>query len=151
MLNNCSPLFLHGQPSIFLPVSCLQMDSGALEGLKRRNHSVSRSEPGDTPPLPIFLQQGSAFPPIPQLAGTSPIDKYARILFPMTFALFNLAYWYIYLSKETMEEARYVHLYCGQISSMRDDTLGCRTTHNHSAFSQEIRFSVSSQRGLIAF
>lgn len=120
------------------------MDSGALEGLKRRNHSLSRSEPGDTPPLPIFLQQGSAFPPIPQLAGTSPIDKYARILFPMTFALFNLAYWYIYLSKETMEEARYVHLYCEQISSRRDDTLGC-------SFSQEIRFSVSSQRGLIAF
>eukprot|EP00066_Takifugu_rubripes_P006003 XP_003970484.1 PREDICTED: gamma-aminobutyric acid receptor subunit alpha-6 [Takifugu rubripes] len=89
----------------FAFVASALIDS-ALEGLKRRNHSVSRSEPGDTPPLPIFLQQGSAFPPVPQLAGTSPIDKYARILFPMTFALFNLAYWYIYLSKETMEEAR---------------------------------------------
>uniref|UniRef100_H3C5A5 Gamma-aminobutyric acid type A receptor subunit alpha6a n=1 Tax=Tetraodon nigroviridis TaxID=99883 RepID=H3C5A5_TETNG len=86
----------------------LSMDSSAPEGLKRRNHSVSCSEPGDTPPLPIFLQQGSAFPPNPQLAGTSPIDKYARVLFPVAFALFNLAYWYIYLSKETMEEARFV-------------------------------------------
>lgn len=88
------------------------MDSSTLEGLKRRNHSVSRSEPGETPPLLIFLQQGSAFPPVPQLAGTSPIDKYARVLFPMAFALFNLLYWYIYLSKETMEEARYIsHLW----------------------------------------
>lgn len=69
---------------------------------------ASRGEPGGTPPLPIFLQQGSAFPPIPQLAGTSPIDKYARVLFPVAFALFNLAYWYIYLSKETMEGARCV-------------------------------------------
>uniref|UniRef100_A0A673BU79 Gamma-aminobutyric acid (GABA) A receptor, alpha 6a n=1 Tax=Sphaeramia orbicularis TaxID=375764 RepID=A0A673BU79_9TELE len=75
-------------------------------GLKRRNHSVCRSEPDDAPPLPIFLQQGSAFPQIPQLAGTSPIDKYARILFPLAFALFNLVYWYIYLAKDTMEQAR---------------------------------------------
>ncbi len=84
-----------------------QLDSNTQEGLKKRNHSVCRSEPGDAPQLPIFLQQGSAFPPIPQLAGTSPIDKYARILFPLTFALFNLVYWYIYLAKDTMESARY--------------------------------------------
>uniref|UniRef100_A0A3B5LU74 Gamma-aminobutyric acid type A receptor subunit alpha6a n=1 Tax=Xiphophorus couchianus TaxID=32473 RepID=A0A3B5LU74_9TELE len=71
----------------------------------RRNHSVSCSEVGYTPPVPIFLQQGSAFPQIPQLAGTSPIDLYARILFPLTFALFNLGYWYIYLTKETIESA----------------------------------------------
>uniref|UniRef100_A0A665W550 Gamma-aminobutyric acid (GABA) A receptor, alpha 6a n=1 Tax=Echeneis naucrates TaxID=173247 RepID=A0A665W550_ECHNA len=76
------------------------------EGLKRRNHSVCCSEPGDDPPLPIFLQQGSAFPQIPQLAGTSPIDTYARVLFPLGFALFNLIYWYIYLAKDTMEKAR---------------------------------------------
>lgn len=83
-----------------------QLDSGSREGLKRRNHSICRSEP-DAPPLPIFLQQGSAFPQIPQLAGTSPIDKYARILFPLAFALFNLIYWYIYLAKDTMEGPRY--------------------------------------------
>lgn len=69
---------------------------------------MCHSEPGDAPPLPIFLQQGSAFPQIPQLAGTSPIDKYARVLFPLAFALFNLVYWYIYLAKDTMERARYI-------------------------------------------
>ena len=75
-----------------------QSDSSPQEGLKRRNHSVCRSEPGDVPPLPIFLQQGSAFPQIPQLAGTSPIDTYARVLFPLAFALFNLIYWPLVLS-----------------------------------------------------
>uniref|UniRef100_A0A096M413 Gamma-aminobutyric acid type A receptor subunit alpha6a n=1 Tax=Poecilia formosa TaxID=48698 RepID=A0A096M413_POEFO len=89
---------------IFLPLSS-QTDSSHREGLKRRNHSVSCSDAGDIPPVPIFLQQGSAFPQIPQLAGTSPIDLYARILFPLTFALFNLGYWYIYLTKETIESA----------------------------------------------
>uniref|UniRef100_A0A3B4EQT6 Gamma-aminobutyric acid type A receptor alpha6 subunit n=1 Tax=Pundamilia nyererei TaxID=303518 RepID=A0A3B4EQT6_9CICH len=81
-------------------------DDTVSVSLKRRNHSVSRSEPGDIPHLPIFLQQGSAIPQIPQLAGTSPIDAYARILFPLSFALFNLIYWYIYLVKDTMEKPR---------------------------------------------
>ncbi|XP_062281257.1 gamma-aminobutyric acid receptor subunit alpha-6a [Scomber scombrus] len=84
----------------------VSMNSSPHEGPKRRNHSVCRSEPGDTLPVPIFLQQGSAFPQIPQLAGTSPIDTYARILFPLAFALFNLVYWFNYLSKDTMEKAR---------------------------------------------
>ncbi|XP_061581093.1 gamma-aminobutyric acid receptor subunit alpha-6a [Cololabis saira] len=84
----------------------ISMNSNAREGLKRRNHSVCCSEPGDTPSMAIFLQQGSAFPEIPQLAGTSIIDIYARVLFPLLFALFNLIYWYIYLAKDTMERAR---------------------------------------------
>lgn len=71
---------------------------------------MCRSEPGEAPQVPIFLQQGSAVPQIPQLAGTSPIDEYARILFPLSFALFNLIYWYIYLAKDTMEKARYLNL-----------------------------------------
>ncbi|KAF3693807.1 Gamma-aminobutyric acid receptor subunit beta-2 [Channa argus] len=83
----------------------VSLDSSAQEGLKRRNHSVCRSDPGDGPPLLIFLQQGSAFPQIPQLAGTSPIDMYARVLFPLAFALFNLIYWYVYLAKDPMEMA----------------------------------------------
>ncbi|XP_051275220.1 gamma-aminobutyric acid receptor subunit alpha-6a isoform X2 [Dicentrarchus labrax] len=88
----------------------ISSDSSPQESLKRRNHSVCRSEPGDAPPVPIFLQQGSAFPQIPQLAGTSPIDAYARILFPLAFALFNLVYWYIYLAKDSMESARDIQL-----------------------------------------
>uniref|UniRef100_A0A3Q0R6H0 Gamma-aminobutyric acid type A receptor subunit alpha6a n=1 Tax=Amphilophus citrinellus TaxID=61819 RepID=A0A3Q0R6H0_AMPCI len=85
---------------------CFAFVASPQEGLKRRNHSVSRSEQGRFRLQPIFLQQGSAIPQIPQLAGTSPIDAYARILFPLTFALFNLVYWYIYLVKDTMEKPR---------------------------------------------
>ncbi|XP_068133923.1 gamma-aminobutyric acid receptor subunit alpha-6 isoform X1 [Hyperolius riggenbachi] len=36
-------------------------------------------------------------------SGTSKIDQYARILFPVSFAGFNLVYWVVYLSKDTME------------------------------------------------
>uniref|UniRef100_A0A672F2V6 Gamma-aminobutyric acid (GABA) A receptor, subunit alpha 4 n=1 Tax=Salarias fasciatus TaxID=181472 RepID=A0A672F2V6_SALFA len=35
-------------------------------------------------------------------AGTSKIDKYARILFPVSFGAFNMVYWVVYLSKDTM-------------------------------------------------
>lgn len=34
--------------------------------------------------------------------GTSKIDKYARILFPVSFGAFNMVYWVVYLSKDTM-------------------------------------------------
>ncbi|XP_017279656.1 gamma-aminobutyric acid receptor subunit alpha-6a [Kryptolebias marmoratus] len=79
----------------------ISSDSSPRGGLRRRNHSESYSEPH----LPIFLQQGSAFPQFPQLAGTSRIDVYARVLFPLTFALFNLVYWYTYLARDTMQAA----------------------------------------------
>ncbi|XP_036799275.1 gamma-aminobutyric acid receptor subunit alpha-4-like [Oncorhynchus mykiss] len=49
---------------------------------------------------------GSAVPPISAPAGTSPIDQFSRIMFPLAFALFNLFYWIIYLGKDTMEQAR---------------------------------------------
>lgn len=86
----------------------LSSDSNPREGLKKRNHSMCRSERSDDgpPPVLIFLQQGSAFPQIPQLAGTSPIDSYARVLFPLAFGLFNLVYWFLYLAKDTMEKPR---------------------------------------------
>uniref|UniRef100_A0A8C6LKT9 Gamma-aminobutyric acid type A receptor subunit alpha6a n=1 Tax=Nothobranchius furzeri TaxID=105023 RepID=A0A8C6LKT9_NOTFU len=100
-VHTSSPPFLF-LPTL-LPPPSHQSDSSPQGGLKRRNHSVSYSEPDDTPPLPVFFQQGSAFPQIPQLAGTSPIDVYARVLFPLTFALFNLVYWYIYLAKDPLE------------------------------------------------
>ncbi|XP_056372646.1 gamma-aminobutyric acid receptor subunit alpha-6 isoform X2 [Hyla sarda] len=47
-----------------------------------------------------FSQLGMSSSP---LSGTSKIDQYARILFPMAFAGFNLVYWVVYLSKDTME------------------------------------------------
>ncbi|XP_075799255.1 gamma-aminobutyric acid receptor subunit alpha-4 isoform X2 [Microtus pennsylvanicus] len=52
---------------------------------------------------------GSATPPPPAPppsgSGTSKIDKYARILFPVTFGAFNMVYWVVYLSKDTMEKS----------------------------------------------
>uniref|UniRef100_A0A8C7VUU9 Gamma-aminobutyric acid type A receptor subunit alpha6a n=2 Tax=Oncorhynchus mykiss TaxID=8022 RepID=A0A8C7VUU9_ONCMY len=68
-------------------------------GLKKRRNSIAQSEP-----VPIFLLQGSAVPPISAPAGTSPIDQFSRIMFPLAFALFNLFYWIIYLGKDTMEQ-----------------------------------------------
>ncbi|XP_073677335.1 gamma-aminobutyric acid receptor subunit alpha-6a isoform X1 [Garra rufa] len=73
-------------------------------GFSRRRRANSVSEAPRTR-FPIFLQ-GSAVPPNMMLAGTSNIDKYARIFFPLAFGLFNLIYWYIYLSKDTLEKPR---------------------------------------------
>ncbi|XP_077091981.1 gamma-aminobutyric acid receptor subunit alpha-6a isoform X2 [Siphateles boraxobius] len=72
------------------------------DGYSRRRHSVSEAP---ITRIPIFLQ-GSAVPPNIMLAGTSTIDEYARILFPLAFGIFNLIYWYIYLSKDTLEKPR---------------------------------------------
>nr|XP_057919656.1 gamma-aminobutyric acid receptor subunit alpha-4 isoform X2 [Doryrhamphus excisus] len=36
------------------------------------------------------------------MGGTSKIDKYARILFPVSFGAFNMVYWVVYLSKDAM-------------------------------------------------
>ncbi|MGH0130988.1 UNVERIFIED_CONTAM: hypothetical protein FKN15_001885 [Acipenser sinensis] len=77
---------------------------------KRINSVVSRGdllEENYIPyalPQPQFLQQGSAIPSNPNaITGTSKIDKYARIFFPLSFGAFNLVYWVVYLSKDTME------------------------------------------------
>ncbi|XP_066523059.1 gamma-aminobutyric acid receptor subunit alpha-6a isoform X2 [Hoplias malabaricus] len=71
--------------------------------VRKRMSSISEAPKAR---LPIFLQQGSAVPPNMTLAGTSPIDYYARILFPVAFGIFNFIYWYIYLSKDTVVNAR---------------------------------------------
>ncbi|XP_075458042.1 gamma-aminobutyric acid receptor subunit alpha-6 isoform X1 [Ascaphus truei] len=52
---------------------------------------------------PDFTQLGISSTPN---VGTSKIDQYARILFPVAFAGFNLVYWVVYLSKDTMELSR---------------------------------------------
>ncbi|KAF4105102.1 gamma-aminobutyric acid receptor subunit alpha-4 [Onychostoma macrolepis] len=42
-------------------------------------------------------------PAAPPTGGASKIDEYARILFPVSFGAFNMVYWVVYLSKDTME------------------------------------------------
>ncbi|XP_074695089.1 gamma-aminobutyric acid receptor subunit alpha-6 isoform X2 [Strix aluco] len=59
------------------------------------SNSASQCQPLSVPP--------PAPPPPPPIGGTSKIDQYSRILFPVAFAGFNLVYWVIYLSKDTME------------------------------------------------
>ncbi|XP_042560845.1 gamma-aminobutyric acid receptor subunit alpha-6a isoform X2 [Clupea harengus] len=79
-------------------------DNCSRYNFKDRSNSVI-SEPGQR--VPNFLQSGSAIPTNMLLAGTSPIDSYSRVLFPLAFGSFNLVYWYYYLSKDTMEKPRY--------------------------------------------
>uniref|UniRef100_A0A3B3RDX0 Gamma-aminobutyric acid type A receptor subunit alpha6 n=1 Tax=Paramormyrops kingsleyae TaxID=1676925 RepID=A0A3B3RDX0_9TELE len=84
-----------------------------VSALKKRMNSVARGEappPAEQPkptPAPVFVQQRPPAPPSNGLPGTSIIDKYARILFPLSFGAFNLVYWIVYLTKDTMEPSRY--------------------------------------------
>lgn len=42
-------------------------------------------------------------PTVARIDGTSKIDKYARIFFPVSFGAFTIVYWVIYLSRDTIE------------------------------------------------
>ncbi|KFO99337.1 Gamma-aminobutyric acid receptor subunit alpha-4, partial [Calypte anna] len=57
--------------------------------------------------LGASVKPSAVTPPAPPAShsGTSKIDKYARILFPVTFGAFNMVYWVVYLSKDTMEKS----------------------------------------------
>ncbi|XP_062849236.1 gamma-aminobutyric acid receptor subunit alpha-6a [Trichomycterus rosablanca] len=79
------------------------MSDGSMGRHRKRMNSIHEAPKMR---LPIFLQQGSAIPPNITLAGPSRIDQYARVVFPLAFAIFNIIYWYIYLSKETVTKSR---------------------------------------------
>ncbi|XP_068015563.1 gamma-aminobutyric acid receptor subunit alpha-6 isoform X1 [Melanerpes formicivorus] len=78
--------------------------------LKKRVNSVA-SQTEQSPEASITSNTASQCQPVsvpppappPAIGGTSKIDQYSRILFPVAFAGFNLVYWVVYLSKDTME------------------------------------------------
>ncbi|XP_021266602.1 gamma-aminobutyric acid receptor subunit alpha-6 isoform X2 [Numida meleagris] len=80
--------------------------------LKKRVNSVT-SQADQSPEASIVSNSASQCQPVcapppappapPPVGGTSKIDQYSRILFPVAFAGFNLVYWVVYLSKDTME------------------------------------------------
>uniref|UniRef100_A0A7N9ARN9 Gamma-aminobutyric acid type A receptor subunit alpha4 n=1 Tax=Mastacembelus armatus TaxID=205130 RepID=A0A7N9ARN9_9TELE len=60
---------------------------------------ANKSEPKQTP---------CSQPTTAGTGGSSKIDKYARIFFPVSFGAFNMVYWVVYLSKDTMEETNQI-------------------------------------------
>ncbi|KAA0709796.1 Gamma-aminobutyric acid receptor subunit alpha-4 GABA(A) receptor subunit alpha-4 [Triplophysa tibetana] len=70
---------------------------GTLHLLGPKLENIKKKEPKSSP---------TAQPAPPATGGASKIDEYARILFPVSFGVFNMVYWVVYLSKDTMEAKR---------------------------------------------
>ncbi|XP_008991652.1 gamma-aminobutyric acid receptor subunit alpha-4 isoform X2 [Callithrix jacchus] len=78
-------------------VSTRHVFGSRLQRIKTTVNTIGASGKLSAPPPPSA--------PPPSGSGTSKIDKYARILFPVTFGAFNMVYWVVYLSKDTMEKS----------------------------------------------
>ncbi|XP_015497785.1 gamma-aminobutyric acid receptor subunit alpha-6 isoform X3 [Parus major] len=86
--------------------------SDSNSNLKKRVNSIA-SQAEQSPEPSIISNTASQCQPLsvpppappqpPAIGGASKIDQYSRILFPVAFAGFNLVYWVVYLSKDTME------------------------------------------------
>lgn len=74
------------------------------------SNTASQGQPLSVPP--------PAPPQPPAIGGASKIDQYSRILFPLAFAGFNLVYWVVYLSKDTMEVSSEFSEYLSVIRDM---------------------------------
>ncbi|XP_043559288.1 gamma-aminobutyric acid receptor subunit alpha-6-like isoform X1 [Chiloscyllium plagiosum] len=77
-----------------------------FNSLAPQKESASSVEPDSNSNVQPVLCSAPGLSPSAQPqshTGTSKIDQYARILFPLSFGAFNLVYWIVYLSKDTME------------------------------------------------
>uniref|UniRef100_A0A672ZVS9 Gamma-aminobutyric acid (GABA) A receptor, subunit alpha 4 n=1 Tax=Sphaeramia orbicularis TaxID=375764 RepID=A0A672ZVS9_9TELE len=72
------------------PAKCPPQNPDSNGNLRKRMNYITHQ---DTP---------CSQPTTAGMGGTSKIDKYARILFPVSFGAFNMVYWVVYLSKDTM-------------------------------------------------
>uniref|UniRef100_A0A4W3IB44 Gamma-aminobutyric acid type A receptor subunit alpha4 n=2 Tax=Callorhinchus milii TaxID=7868 RepID=A0A4W3IB44_CALMI len=93
-----TPTLVSNRPTPVHPLCGTAFESNPLAP-KLFEPTLKHSSPNTAP---------SAFAPpalSPPGSGTSKIDKYARILFPVTFSAFNMVYWVVYLSKDTMEKS----------------------------------------------
>lgn len=90
----------------------LSQHSDSNSNLKKRVNSITSQAEQSPEPSVISNTASQCQPPsvpprappqLPAIGGASKIDQYSRILFPVAFAGFNLVYWVVYLSKDTME------------------------------------------------
>lgn len=98
-LMKSTPQVAASTPDVMAGTPCKQNNSASslqhLLGpkLERIHMREKKQEVNPTP---------SAQPATASMGGTSKIDKYARILFPVSFGAFNMVYWVVYLSKDAM-------------------------------------------------